>query len=147
MYLNYESWAEVKNIPYSIDSTQTQVKFVGSHGEYSAHDYQKKAVLAMHAKRRRILKFQNAFVQLQQECNKLEESGFDVSMNISLPIKKTIYLIGYRFSLSVQEDQQVNDSEIEYGDGLMWFHRSTFYTITRENKSTATLIVIEKLVK
>ena len=74
MYTNYESWAEVKNIPYSIDSTQTQVKFVGSHGEYSAHDYQKKAVLAMHANRRYILKFQNAFVQLQQECNKLEEN-------------------------------------------------------------------------
>jgi hypothetical protein len=149
MYLNYESWAEVKNIPYSIDSTQTQVKFVGSHGEYSAHDYQKKAVLAMHAKRRRILKFQNAFVQLQQECNKLEESGFDVSMNISLPIKQAIVTGDYKFSLSVQT-RPVQESEAEFDPEKskhMWKLRRTFYTMTRENKSTATLIVIEKLVK
>ena len=143
-HFNEPDMASYMHTPYSIDSTQTQVKFVGSHGEYSAHDYQKNAVLAMHAKRLSILKFQDAFVQLQQECNKLEESGFDVSMNISLPIKQAIVKGDYNFSLSVQEDQQVDDSEIEYGDDSMWFYRRTFYTMTRENKSTATLIVIEK---
>ena len=148
-------YTQHKEPSYSV--VETNVQFVDGLGnEHIARDYQKEAVLAMHAKRSvllmhakrsSILKFQKAVVQLQKECDKWKQGGFDFSMNISLPIKKTIYLIGYRFSLSVQEDQQVNDSEIEYGDGLMWFHRSTFYTITRENKSTATLIVIEKLVK
>jgi hypothetical protein len=140
------SFSSFLHAPYSV--VATQVKLVDGTGyEHMLRDVQKEAVLALHAKRSSILKFQKAVIQLQQECDKWKQGGFDVSMNISLPIKKTIYLIGYRFSLSVQEDQQVNDSEIEYGDGLMWFHRSTFYTITRENKSTATLIVIEKLVK
>ena len=132
--------------PYS--GVDTQVKFVdGTGNEHIARDYQKEAVLAMHAKRSSILKFQKAVVQLQQECDKWKQGGFDVSMNISLPIKQAIVTDDYRFSLSVQEDQQVDDSEIEYGDGLTWFYRRTFYTMTRENKSTATLIVIEKLVK
>ena len=140
------SFSSFLHAPYSV--VATQVKLVDGTGyEHMLRDVQKEAVLALHAKRSSILKFQKAVIQLQQECDKWKQGGFDVSMNISLPIKKTIYLIGYRFSLSVQEDQQVDDSEIEYGDGLMWFHRSTFYTITRENKSTATLIVIEKLVK
>ena len=147
MYTQHEpSFSSFLHAPYSV--VATQVKFVdGTGNEHIARDYQKEAVLAMHAKRSSILKFQKAVVQLQQECDKWKQGGFDVSMNISLPIKQAIVIIGYRFSLSVQEDQQVDDSEIEYGDGLMWFHRSTFYTITRENKSTATLIVIEKLVK
>ena len=139
-------YTQHKEPSYSV--VETNVQFVDDLGnEHIARDYQKEAVLAMHAKRRRILKFQNAFVQLQQECNKLEESGFDVSMNISLPIKQAIVMGNYKFSLSIQKDNQVDDSEIEYCDGLTWFYRRTFYTMTRENKSTATLIVIEKLVK
>ena len=140
------SFSSFLHAPYSV--VATQVKFVdGTGNEHIARDYQKEAVLAMHAKRSSILKFQKAVVQLQQECDKWKQGGFDVSMNISLPIKQAIVTDDYRFSLSVQEDQQVDDSEIEYGDGLTWFYRRTFYTMTRENKSTATLIVIEKLVK
>ena len=147
-HFNEPDMASYMHTPYSIDSTQTQVKFVGSHGEYSAHDYQKNAVLAMHAKRLSILKFQDAFVQLQQECNKLEESGFDVSMNISLPIKQAIVTGNYKFYLSVQP-RPVLESEGGFDHDIKqaWKLRRTFYTMTRENKSTATLIVIEKLVK
>lgn len=140
MYGQFEdepTMASYMHTLYSIDSTQTQVKFIGSHGQYNAHDYQKNAVLAMHAKRSSILNFQNAFVQLQQECKKLEESGFDVSMNISLPIKQAIVTGEYKFSLSVQP-RPVLESEAE---------RRTFYTMTREDETTAALVVIEKLVK
>jgi hypothetical protein len=130
--------------PYRV--VDTHVNFVdGTGNKHLARDYQKEAVLTMHAKRSSILKFQKAVVQFQQECNKWRQGGFDVSMNISLPIKQAIVKGGYNFSLSVK-DQQVDDSEIEYGDDSMWFYRRTFYTMTRENKSTATLIVIEKLV-
>ena len=137
------SFSSFLHAPYSV--VDTHVKFVdGTGNEHIARDYQKEAVLAMHAKRSSILKFQKAVVQFQQECNKWKQGGFDVSMNISLPIKQAIVKGDYNFSLSVQEDQQVDDSEIEYGDDSMWFYRRTFYTMTRENKSTATLIVIEK---
>ena len=130
--------------PYSV--VDTHVNFVdGTGNKHLARDYQKEAVLTMHAKRSSILKFQKAVVQLQKECDKWKQGGFDFSMNISLPIKQAIVKGGYNFSLSVK-DQQVDDSEIEYGDDSMWFYRRTFYTMTRENKSTATLIVIEKLV-
>ena len=158
MYTQHEpSFSSFLHAPYSV--VATRVKFVdGTGNEHIARDYRKDAVLAMkqggfdavlamHAKRSSILKFQKAVVQLQQECDKWKQGGFDVSMNISLPIKQAIVTDDYRFSLSVQEDQQVDDSKIEYGDGQQWFHRRTFYTMTRENKSTATLIVIEKLVK
>ena len=137
------SFSSFLHAPYSV--VATQVKFVdGTGNEHIARDYQKEAVLAMHAKRSSILKFQKAVVQLQKECDKWKQGGFDVSMNISLPIKQAIVKGGYNFSLSVK-DQQVDDSEIEYGDDSMWFYRRTFYTMTRENKSTATLIVIEKI--
>ncbi len=130
--------------PYRV--VDTHVNFVdGTGNKHLARDYQKEAVLTMHAKRSSILKFQKAVVQLQKECDKWKQGGFDVSMNISLPIKQAIVTDDYRFSLSVQEDQQVDDSEIEYGDDQQWFDRRTFYTMTRENKSTATLIVIEKI--
>ena len=147
MYTQHEpSFSSFLHAPYSV--VDTQVKFVDDLGnEHIARDYQKEAVLLMHAKRSSILKFQKAVVQLQKECDKWSQDGFDFSMNISLPIKQAIVTDDYRFSLSVQEDQQVDDSEIEYGDGQQWFDRRTFYTMTRENKSTATLIVIEKFSK
>jgi len=148
-------YTQHKEPSYSV--VETHVQFVDDLGnEHIARDYQKEAVLAMHAKRSvllmhakrsSILKFQKAVVQLQKECDKWKQGGFDFSMNISLPIKQAIVTDDYRFSLSVQEDQQVDDSEIEYGGGQQWFDRKTFYTMTREDKSTATLIVIEKISK
>jgi hypothetical protein len=84
---------------------------------------------------------------LKSECDKWSQDGFDVAMDISLPIKQAIVMGNYKFSLSIQKDNQVDDSEREYDDGSMWFYRKTFYTMTREDKSTATLIVIQKLLK
>jgi hypothetical protein len=60
MYTQHEYFPHA-HAPYSV--VETHVKFADDLGnEHAAHDYQKEAVLLLHAKRSSILKFQKKIV-------------------------------------------------------------------------------------
>ena len=137
MYTQHNpSFASFLHQPYELEDTQ--VKYVDDNGiEHSARKYQQEAVLAMHGDRSRILSFQKKVEEFQEEM---------FSIGISLPLKKAFVIGEIKFSLSVQDRQE--KSETEYTDDYeMYFFTKSFYTMTREDNSTATFIVVEKFVK
>ena len=125
----------------------TVVKYVDEAGnEHCVRDDKWESVLATHAEHWRIVQFQNEVVQFQQKCRDWRQHGFDVpSVDIPLPLRKTIHTDGTNCSLAVQDPQDIG--EVEHDDETSWFFRKTFYTMTREDRSTTTFFVLEKLEK
>jgi hypothetical protein len=113
-----------------------------------ARDYQRKAVLEVHAEREAVLKFQNSILRFQEECREWDQKGFVVPKvrRKYVPLKKSFTFPEKGITFKLQIDKQ-EKSEVEYADDYshMWFLRKSFYTMIRNDKSTATLLVIEKL--
>lgn len=136
--------------PYSV--VDTQVKYVDYANDtmLDARDYQRKAVLEVHAEREAVLKFQNSILRFQEECREWDQKGF-VAPKVRpkyVPLKKSITLPEKGITFQLQIDKQ-EESEVEYADDYssQWFFRKSFYTMIRDDESTATLLVIEKLEK
>lgn len=130
----------------------TQVMYVDSANDtmLDARDYQRKAVLEVHTEREAVLKFQNSILRFQETCREWGQKGFVVPRvrREYVPVKKSITLPEKGINFQLQIDKQVV-SEVEYDDDYssQWFFRKSFYTMTREDNSTATFVVIEKLEK
>ncbi|MDA7839059.1 hypothetical protein N9A45_01875 [bacterium] len=136
--------------PYTV--VDAQVKYVVGEGMaivMDARDYQKTAVLELHAERQGVLKFQADISKFEKQCQEWSERGFVVPKGTpTLPLKKVFTFPGRKiqFQLEIQDKQE--DGEVHYeNDGAMWFLRKSFYTMTRQDKSTATLVVVETLEK
>lgn len=137
--------------PYTV--VATQVKYVddsdGMAIVMDARNYQKSAVLELHAERQAVLKFQADISKFEKQCQEWSDKGFIVAKGTpTLPLKKEFTFPGRRikFQLEIQDKQE--DGEVHYeNDGPMWFLRKSFYTMTRQDKSRATLVVVERLEK
>lgn len=130
----------------------TQVMYVDSANDtmLDARDYQRKAVLEVHTEREAVLKFQNSILTFQEMCREWSQKGFVVPRvrRKCVPVKKLITLPEKGITFQLQIDRQ-EKSEVEYADDYssQWFYQKSFYTMTREDNSTATFAVIEKLEK
>ena len=152
--LNYEiapSFESFLHSPYTV--VNTQVMYVDSNTDTmsDARDYQKEAVLQVHTEREAVLKFQNSIERFQDMCDEWSKKDFVVPTFCReyVPVKKSITVRpGITFQLQIGKQER---SKVEFADDdddfSEWYFRKSFYIMTREDKSTATFVVIEKLEK
>ena len=149
-YVKEPSFESFLHSRYSV--VDTQVKYVDSDNDtmFDARDYQREAVLELHMERKAALKFQESILRFQEECREWDQKGFVVPKvrRTYVPLKKSIAFPEKGITFNLQIDKQV-EGEVEHADDYssQWFFRKSFYTMIREDKSTATLLVIEKLEK